>query len=304
MNAIVTGATGFIGSWLVEELLKHDYDVTVVVRNKNSLLPEFHSHSNLHCIEKSLEALQADDFDSARHYDTFYHLAWNGVALAQKNDAEAQVKNISLSLCALDICSNLRCGRFISAGSVAEHVFCRGVMDVCAKATPNDLYGAAKVSVHHFLEVRARQLSIPFNWIIIPSTFGERRTDDNIITYTIRSLKRGETPIYGTLEQLWDFLYVADVVDAIRLIGERGLPGKEYGIGSGEYRPLKAYMETIRNLIDPNLPLGIGQLPAMSKQTFSSCVNIDDLIHDTGFAPKTSFEEGIKKMIQWFDAVQ
>ena len=136
--------------------------------------------------------------------------------------------------------------------------------------------------------------------MVIPSTFGERRHDNNIITYTITSLLKGQKPTYGNLNQMWDFLYVKEVVRAIYLIGEKGKTEKVYGIGSGEYRPLKDYIEIIRDLIDPELPLGIGDVPALSEKTFSSCVNIYDLSKDTGFIPQISFYEGIKKTIEYY----
>ena len=56
----------------------------------------------------------------------------------------------------------------------------------------------------------------------------------------------------------------------------------------------------IRDIINPQLELGIGDVPSMSNQSFSSCVNIYDLIRDTGFKPQVSFREGIEKTIKWF----
>lgn len=173
-------------------------------------------------------------------------------------------------------------------------------MDVNARQTPNDIYGAAKVSVHYFLEVLSKQLKQDFIWTVIPSTFGERRTDNNIITYTIRTLLAGEKPSYGNLEQMWDFLYVSEVARALRMIGEKGVAGKTYGIGSGIYKPLKGYITAIRDIIDPSLELGIGDYPNMSEQTSSSCVNTYELIKDTGFIPQVSFEEGIRRTIEFF----
>ena len=297
-RAIITGATGFIGSWLTQELLHNGIEVTVVVRNKEKLLPEFVSNKMCTIVEKPVELLTDKDFPDTQ-YDAFFHLSWGGVSPEHKNDISFQLGNISMSLNALDVCSKIGCTKFIASGTVAEYVFCSNIMDVNARQTPNDMYGAAKVSAHYFLEVRARQLAQDFIWIVIPSTFGERRNDNNIITYTIRTLLKGQRPQYGNLEQMWDFLYVAEVVRAIRLVGEKGKAGKVYGIGSGNFKPLKEYIKIIRELIDPNLELGIGELPAMSNQTFSSCVNIYDLITDTGFSPEISFEEGIKKTIYY-----
>lgn len=298
-RAILTGASGFIGSWLAMELLNSDYEMTLIVRNPNKLLPEIQTSQKCEIIQKDLSELSIVDIPS-KDYDVFFNLSWSGVSPEQKNNIHLQVSNIQMSLNALEICNELRCKLFISAGTVAEYALTTDIMDLYAKQSPNDMYGAAKVSAHFFLEVQARKIKQPFIWTVIPSTFGERRMDDNIITYTIKSLLNNEKPRYGNLEQMWDFLYVSEVARALRLIGERATPGRVYGIGSGEYRPLKEYIKIIRDEINPKLELGIGDVPSMSRQSFSSCVNIYDLIRDTGFKPEVSFQSGVRKTINWF----
>lgn len=298
--AIVTGGTGFIGSWLVDELLQNNYTVIAIVRDKNRLLDKFLLSENFIAIQSSISDIKPDQIMKYGDIDVFFHLAWGGVAPENKNDVNLQLRNIELATQAIELAAAVKCKKFIASGTVAEYVFSKDVMDVYDKQTPNDMYGAAKVSTHYFLDVLSNKLNQPFIWIVIPSTFGERRLDNNIITYTIRTLLRGDKPKYGELKQMWDFLYVAEVVRAIRLIGEFGKPGRIYGIGSGIYKPLREYIERIRDLIDPSLPLGIGEYPAMSKQTFSSCVNISQLTADTGFVPKVSFDEGIRNTINYW----
>jgi len=300
-KVIMTGATGFIGSWLMQELLSYGISTTVIVRNTARLLPDCVSNPGLHVIEGSIEGIKTEDVKDS-DFDAFFHLGWGGVAPENKNDINLQLNNISMSMAALELAHNLNCKKFIASGTVAEYVLCKDVMDVYEKQTPNDIYGAAKVSAHYFLEVRARQLEQPFIWMVIPSTFGARRTDNNIITYTIRTLLAGQKPSYGNLAQMWDFLYVGEVVRAMRLIGEKGVAGKIYGIGSGQYKPLRVYIEEIRDIINPKLPLGIGERLTLSNQTFSSCVNIYDLIADTGFTPQISFKEGIIMTICAFNS--
>jgi Nucleoside-diphosphate-sugar epimerases len=304
MNAIVTGSTGFIGSWLTLELLNNGYNVTSVVKSPEKLIPEIKNHSNFDYIYKDLIDLDAKDFNNNVCYDVFFNLGWSGVSPEDKNSIDKQLINIPIALNAIEVCKNINCRLFISSGTVAEYALTTDVMDLGAQQKPNDIYGATKVSVHYYLEVRARQLEQPFIWTVIPSTFGERRVDNNIITYTIKTLLNNEKPIYGSLTQMWDFLYVSEVVRALRLIGEKGKPGNVYGIGSGEYRPLKYYIEIIRNEINPELELGIGEVSSYSKQSFSSCVNIYDLIRDTGFTPQVTFSAGIQKTISWFKDTQ
>lgn len=298
-SAIVTGGTGFIGSMLVKELCKNDIRVTIITRNRKRVEPEIICNPNCKIVDGEIEKLNKNDFQE-REYDVFFHLGWSGVSTNLKNDIKIQLNNIEMSLQALELAKKIGCKKFVAAGTVAEYVFCNDIMNVNEKQTPNDMYGAAKVSTHYFLEVRARQMDMPFIWMVIPSTYGEGRKDNNIITYTIRSLINGEVPLYGDLEQMWDFLYVEEVARAIRYIGEKGRAGKVYGIGSGEYKKLREYIEIIRDIIDPQLELGIGKIPKYSKQTFSSCVSILELTRDTGFKPQIGFEEGIRLTIESF----
>lgn len=298
-NVIITGGTGFIGRWLTDELIKNGVAVTLIVRDKARIYRGFRKSELFSYIEGSIESIEISKFEK-KEYDCFYHLAWEGVSSEKKNDVDTQLANIKLAISAMELCKKMGCKKFIASGTVAEYVFSKDIMNFSEKQTPNDMYGAAKTSTHYFLEVRSRQLNQNFNWVIVPSTFGEYREDNNIITYTIRTLLKGEKPSYGRLDQMWDFLYVAEVVKALRLIGEKGKPNTIYGIGSGVFKPLKDYIITIRDIINPDLPLGIGEREDINVQTFSSCVNTIDLIRDTGYTPTIKFEEGIKRTINFW----
>lgn len=300
-NVIIMGGTGFIGSWLVRDLLQQHYSVAILVRT----LPAPEEQKNLWGgvteDKRNLTIYRREDIEklkaSRAEWDAFYFLAWDGVTPEHKNDADLQISNITYALEAMRLAKKLNCQKFIAAGTVAEYVFCENIIDINEKPAPSDFYGAAKVSVHYMLDVLSKQILMDFIWAVLPSTFGPGRKGNNIITYTISTLLKGETPRYGDLEQLWDFLYVTEVAKALRLIGEKGTAGKTYGIGSGNYRKLKDYMEEIRDCINPEQKLDIGALPEMSRRTFSSCVNIFDLINDTGFQVQVSFQEGIRRTV-------
>lgn len=300
-KALVTGATGFIGSRLVKELIDNKIEVVALVRDiekAKTLLGDSVETIEYHSYE--YDALMIDD----HNIDVFYHLAWEGVAPEKKNDRVLQVRNIDFAMEMLEYAKSIGAKRFIATGTVAEYAFCEDVMDVNAKQTPNDLYGAAKTASHYMLETWARNIDMPFNWVVIPSTYGEGRRDNNILTYTIQTLLKGQKPSYGYLTQMWDFLYVGEVARALYLVGEKGYTDKTYGIGSGDYRPLREYVEIIRDSIDSKLELGIGDIPTMSDKAFSSCVSISDIQEDAGFIPEVSFEEGIKKTIEYYRTLQ
>ncbi len=294
-RVIISGATGFIGKWLVKEMLKNHIEVVVLVRNADKLDREY---INKICV------VETGDYDAVQlpleEYDAFYHLAWAGVNAKEKNEIELQLQNISLSLSAMKLAQRYGCKKFIATGTVAEYTMCDNIMNVANRQTPSDFYGASKVAVFYMLEVLARQIGIPFIWAQVPSTFGEGRNDDNIIIYTIKELLAGRKPLFGPLDQMWDFLYVSEVTKALRLIGEYGFAGKTYGIGSGEYSYLKDYILRIRDMINPQLELGIGELPASDQRVLSSCVGIYDLVKDTGFKVEIGFDEGMRKTIDYY----
>lgn len=291
----ITGANGFIGKWLVEEMLCNNIEVIALVRNRE-LLQE----------RKGLKIItyNSDDYNKLKNekkdIDAFFHLAWGGVSKKGRDDCTIQMANIQKSMEMLEYASEISAKMFIGIGTVSEYCFCENILDVNAQQTPNDMYGAAKVASRYLLEARARAVGIPFIWTILPSTFGEGRGTDNILSYTIVKLLKEEKPQYGALTQMWDFLYVKEVARALRYIFEKGKPQKTYGVGSGIYRPLRSYIEEVRDIIDESLPLGIGELPAMSEKVFSSCVSIYDLTKDTEYVPQINFREGIIKTIKYY----
>lgn len=298
-KAIVTGATGFVGSHLVEELLEKGIEVILLVRDPDKLIPVIRNNSQVHIVSSSINSAY-ELMSEFSDIDVFYHLAWGGVSTENKNDIQLQLSNIKMATDALELCNKLGCRQFVVAGTVAEYVFTNDIIDMNAQQTPNDMYGAAKVSAHYFVDVYARSLGQSYIWAVLPSTFGERRSDNNIITYTINSLLKGESPKYGNLLQMWDFLYVKEVAKALVAIGEKGKSGKIYGIGSGKFRLLRDYVTSIRDIINPDIELQIGAIPELSEQTFSSCANIYNLVKDTGYMPGISFEEGIERTIPYY----
>jgi len=300
-NVIVCGGTGFIGKWLINELLLRNIHVIELVRDKGRIPSAHMRNDNFSYIET--EYINLSNLNIEDDIDCFYYLAWAGVSGKEKNEFLIQLDNIKFAVEAIKLAKKVSAKKFIATGTVAEYVFSENLIDVSAKQTPNDLYGATKTAVHYYLDVLSRQSKQPFIWALLPSTYGEGRTDSNIITYTIVSLLNKKKTKYGNLNQMWDFLYVADVAKALYYLGIEGSPNKVYGIGSGVYKPLKEYLYIIRDIIDPEAVLGIGELPEMSSKTFSSCVDISEIIKDTHFVPQTSFEEGIAKTILYYRSI-
>ena len=159
-RAVITGGTGFIGTWLIKELLNNGVEVIALVRS----LPvkKFESLENsfrLNVIQYYSEEYEKLLTEKPK-IDVFFHLAWAGVSTELKNDSELQLDNIKFSLEMLEFASRINVGRFIATGTVAEYAFSENIMDVNGRQTPNDMYGAAKTATHYMLETKARILKI------------------------------------------------------------------------------------------------------------------------------------------------
>jgi nucleoside-diphosphate-sugar epimerase len=299
-TVLVSGANGFIGRHLVDKLLIENKKVFAITnKDKNYFSGEV--------ISIKIDLLNKEEINGIistikDRIDVFYHCAWNGVAPEYKMDAQEQIKNISIGLNALYFCHEIGCRNFINLGTVAEYVKNNGLINGQCVPSPADLYGATKTAVRYILQAYAHSMDIIFINTILCSTYGEFRNDDNIISYSIKKILKGEKPIYGDLDQIWDFLYVKDVAKALFCIGEIGLRKEDitYSIGSGIFMPIFNYIIQIRDLINPELPLGIGEIKQKYKNIKNSCVDTFLLQSNTGFIPDYSFKEGIKKTIKYF----
>lgn len=166
------------------------------------------------------------------------------------------------------------------------------------------MYGATKAALRIYCDLFARQNDINFNWVLIPSIYGPGRNDNNLIAYEIKTLLAREKPSFTKLEQKWDYIYIDDLIYALILVGERGKGGKVYTIGAGESRPMYEYVEILKNQINPNAELGIGDLPYKTAKVNNAIVDISALVEDTGYKPFVSCEEGICATIEYFRQVE
>ena len=296
-RAIITGATGFIGSWLALELLSREYELVLIVRDKNKLIADLKDNEHVTVVEKAINDISSDDIEGT--IDCLYHFAWEGVAPEKKNDISLQFKNIQMSIDVMELANRIGCRRFVSAGTVAEYTKNEAI-DASKKSSPMDFYGATKTAVYYYLNVRALQLNIEFIWVIVPSTFGPRRFGNNILTYTIKELLANRVPQYGLLDQEWDFMYISDAVRAIAEIGERGKDRAIYGIGTGIHKPLREYILEVASIMNTDIEILFGQRQeSSSSKVMSSYVDVTVLFDEIGFRPRVSFEEGIKLTIEY-----
>lgn len=208
------------------------------------------------------------------------------------------MENIGLTLKCIDFASKLKIKKIVIPGSTSEYLYFGKKINESSAPSAYNAYGSVKIAVRFLAEQMARDVNVPMIYVVLSSIYSADRQDDNVIYYTIRNLLAGVKPSLTNLEQLWDYIYIDDLIRALCLIGEKGKSRRLYTIGSGDNQPLSRYIYMIRDLINPKLPLGIGDLPYPDPRRLpSSCVDLTALQEDTGFVPLVPFSQGIQKVI-------
>lgn len=300
-RVIITGATGAIGTALVDILTEHGIAVLALCRpdGRTAQLPKHPLLTVAHC---DLAALASFSPRDAYTYDTFYHLAWAGTNGAARNDAALQCANIGYALDAVNAAKRLGCHTFIGAGSQAEYGRVSAPLTPLTPTLPENGYGMAKLAAGGLTRLAANTDGMRHIWVRILSVYGPNDNKNSLISSAILGFLKGEPPPFTKGEQLWDFLYSRDAARALFLLGEHGTNGSVYPLGSGVARPLKEYLSLLHDVLAPHTPLHLGGIPYSEDQVMHLCADISALTADTGWYPTTDFTDGIRETAEWWQA--
>ena len=296
-RVIISGATGAIGTALIENLINSGVEVLVFCRKnseRNGVIPNNKLVSIKYCDLKDFKNLEND---TGKKYDVFYHFAWAGTFGDTRNDMYLQNKNVEYALDAVAVAKRFGCQTFIGAGSQAEYGRVEGVLTSSTPAFPENGYGMAKLCAGQMTRAYAHQLGLKHIWVRILSIYGPHDGAQTMVMSTITKLKNGEQAKFTKGEQLWDYLYSGDAAEAFRLLAGKGKDGKIYVFGSGKARPLKEYIAEIGRLLKAENLIKLGAVPYSEKQVMHLCADISELTTDTGWSPKISFKDGILKIL-------
>jgi UDP-glucose 4-epimerase len=300
---LVTGASGFVGSAVVSELVRTGRKVAVVLRTASDTRRLAGVMNQLTVIRADLNDIGAiepplQDFAP----QALLHLAWDGVKGADRNEP-MQAGNIGTAVALYRLGLRLKCKSFVGLGSQAEYGPAAGKLDESALTRPTTVYGAAKLATGLVLERMAAADGQRFAWMRLFSAYGCDDDPGWLIPYMINALLRGERPSVTAAEQLWDYIHVDDAARAVVAVMDAGATGF-FNLGSGEAMPLRRVMETVRDLIDPALAIGFGERAYRPDQVMHLEADIGALRTRAGWQPRVPLEEGLRQVVAWHRARQ
>ncbi len=306
-QAIVSGATGFIGSVLVSTLLQLGVQVVALGRKPWSEIPTLRQDklSGSSYLQLDMANISKLNDGLARQHINlstdcvFYNLAWWGKERVSDQDVRSQLANVSQGLAALTTCSELGVKRFIQVGSMEEE-FARLYLQLDHRKhtyyNRHLIYGLAKLTARRALFQKSLDLPIDFIYAINPYVIGPDDDKDSFLQVTLQKLLSQESLSFSSGEQLFDVIDVVDCARAYESIGRLGRRSASYWVGSGRPRPLKEYVEEMYSLYPSGQPMNFGAAPFNDVKLDESVFCNKSLLEDTDFSVSVTFKESVRRL--------
>jgi nucleoside-diphosphate-sugar epimerase len=307
MKILVTGGAGFIGSKLVDNLLKSGHKVCVYDALLNFIdKPHYFRTSLEHrkllykqkpdlIIEEDIQDKKALQFafDKFRP-EIVVHLAGLPMARPLANYTDAMIPhNMDGTLRVLDAFEKSPSARRLiyTSSSMAYGHFTQSPQTEEVTLNPTNMYGATKAAGEYFVKLSKKE------WVIVRPTSVYGYTDaanrvtqllfDAAITKKSAWIVRGET---------LDFSYVDDVADGFqKCIESHSAMYQTFNISRGEPRSAQDFAETLKQYL-PNFTYELRE--PSSQQVYRGALDISKAKKLLGYDPKFNIENGIKEMIR------
>lgn len=301
MRVLLTGACGFIGAHVLAELLAQNIPVAIILRNESNTWRIQPYLDQVTIIQANLAEMSGALPEILKFSpDTLINLAWYGVENKYSNDNKQLIENLTLVQSLFDVAKKAGINSFIGTGSQAEYGPRNAVINEEMVTLPSTLYGVAKLSAYHMLKILCEKQAMRFAWLRIFSSYGPMDNPDWFIPYLITQIRKSAIPKLTKGEQLWDYIYVQDVANAIIAVAKSQTAAGIFNLGSGEVNTVKYLAETIRDSINSDLDLDFGAIPYRHDQVMHLQADITRLTQLVNWQPKVSLRQGIEKTIAWF----
>lgn len=283
---LLTGVTGFLGSFLAKELLALGYEVVALKRTTSSLRRVESIASNI--IFFDVENLDFDSlFRNCGKIDIIIHTA-TCYGRNNENVSEVFVANTEFPLRLLDAGSRAGVELFLNTDTILDKY-----LNAYALSKNQFLQWGKFFSLHE---------KIRFVNVKLEHFYGPNDDPKKFTAFVINSCLRDIPELKLTSgEQKRDFIYIDDVVSAFIILLENAhcfdSSFSEFGVGSGQSVAIRKFVETVHRLSDSKTHLAFGALPYRDGEVMSSEADISGL-SALGWYCRYDIVTGLKKVIE------
>ncbi|OGU43945.1 MAG: hypothetical protein A2000_00935 [Ignavibacteria bacterium GWB2_36_8] len=280
---LLTGATGVIGSNLLETILSENYNVVGLKRSTSDIwrIKEFLSDSRLKLID--IDKVPLDNIFTKEHIDILIHSAWSGVKAEDRNSLILQLDNFDFAVRLYHLAINAGVNKIISLGSRAEYGDYEGRVDENYPCNPTDAYGIAKMFTSRLLQTLAEQSNTKWFWIRLFSLFGPKEDGKWLLPFAINKMLDNEAINLTGCEQRYDYLFVKDFCKGIILLMNSEISGI-YNLSSNNSMQLKEILFLIKDILKSKSKLNFGALEYRKNQVIHMEGDSAKFYNETNFS--------------------
>lgn len=306
MKALVTGCAGFIGSSLVDYLLKCGYDVVGIdcftnyyargIKEKNiecSLMDD-----NFRFIEKDINIIE-----NFPYVDIVFHLAAQaGVRSSWGENFHVYINNnIKASQRLLEFYKDFKLKKFVYSSSSSVYGDSSLPMNENSLLKPLSPYGVTKLAAENLCYLYWKNYKVPTVSLRYFTVYGPRQRPDMAINKFIRSIYNNkEILIYGDGEQTRDFTYIDDVIKANLLAAETDVVGEVFNVGGGSRISVNKLISVMESLTGKKaVKRYVNRQAGDVKDTWADLDKVTTLL---GWKPKVDIFDGLKKYIEYMES--
>ncbi|MBA4324351.1 MAG: dTDP-glucose 4,6-dehydratase [Rhodobacter sp.] len=322
MKLLVTGGAGFIGSAVVRLAVQRGHEVVnldAMTYAANLANVASVAQSNLYSFEKAdiRDRAALDRIFALHRPDAVMHLAAEShVDRSIDGPADFIETNITGTFNMLEAARAhwTRLGKpetfrfhHISTDEVFGSLGPEGQFTEHTPYDPRSPYSASKAASDHLVRAWAETYGLPVVLTNCSNNYGPYHFPEKLIPVAILNALHGRPiPVYGTGENIRDWLYVEDHADALLLVLEKGALGRSYNIGGENERRNIDLVRTICALLDEMAPKAT---PYAEQITFVTdrpghdaryAIDPSRIRDELGWRPSVTVEEGLRRTVRWY----
>lgn len=302
MKSLVTGGAGFIGSNIVEELVKLGHEVIV--------LDDFSlgSEDNLSTVKDKIEIVKGDvrNFDLIKKITkcldfVFHESAASSSPMFFSDLRNAFSVNTDGFINILNASRDNGVKKVIHASTSSIYGNNPGPLREDIKIIPPNFYSASKLAAEHLADIFSNEYGLDIIGLRYMSIYGPHEESKgkfaNLVSQFLWAMLKNEQPvIYGDGEQTRDFTFVGDAVQANILAMNSKIKNDIFNVGTGKSTSLNELVDIINKILGKNIKPKYIEMP-VKNYIKTQLADISKIEKALGYSPKYNLEEGIKLLL-------